>query len=564
MDRFRGRATSFAMKTMILFMLLNVSCAMASPKSAQKEFMQSFATPQMTFMSKAFEKTASNPHPSDSEGLLRFTPPTAPAAFSAACDPQNFETSLQATAVAAEKTALIQKYFQTCEKEVSYGNKSGWSNMFYSYKLDFDWRRNSLIEPVLFHLKNGKKLRGLLALKGDLKPRPLVILRVGIFAGTDSLVVEKGLAMQFFEQGASNVLILENTASAGYISRNPGFEAGGVYEGPQDLEVAALVRDPSQPLSRVVSSVHMVATSLGGHGMFFAAALDQRRGTHLIDSYVGLCPVVDLKKNLQRHLAPTFKGQLIDYLMSSQLAGLKPQLGKTEGDPSVPENVRGLFFAKALNFTNKTYETQRSMMVRSQEPFAQKASFWEASEPWSWFKDVRAPMTVITSTIDPLVPPAENAEVLPKLLPDSSSNLSSVNLERGLHCNFVATYRWQTISALVKGSLFNPATVFPAQTAETQTLSLSRVFPKEGSKIKFDGRVIDRDGVFIIPVRAQGGTLVRNAILRIPRSQVDFEFRNKELTRADMTMVTRWIHANVKLSLTGDTRSSAVVATWKH
>lgn len=518
--------------------------------------MRSFESAEILFVEKGRETVAAE---AGDKNLLAFSPQSRPSLYSAPCEPSAFEARLSKAMSAAEKTKEISSYFEKCEKELHFGNSSGWGNLVYTMGLDFDWTTNSFMNPVHVRLPGGSVLRGLIALRGDARPRPMVVVRSGVFAGIDEMGSEKYFLMQLFEQGHANVLILENDTASGYVRRNPGYQPGGVFEGAQNVFIAGLLRDPAQPLSKITSSVHFLGISLGGHGLFHAAALEARHGTRNIDSFLALCPVVDLHSELNRWILPTFRGTLIDTFISSQLAPIREQLRSMPEDSSAPPEIRQRLFKKALQLAEQTFQTRREFMAGLVTPAAQETDFWRASNVWPWFRNVTTPVTVVVAEPDVLVPATANGDRIANLVAGTSSNISVAKLKHGFHCSFPATYRWDAVAALLQGALLPP--VNAETTEETERIVLDDAFD-DPVTIHFDGHVTSKGLMLRVPVRLETKyTIRRNLVFEVDARRFDFTFHNSHLTAADRKMLARWMHKNVTFRYeAGKTYAEAVWA----
>ena len=120
-----------------------------------------------------------------------------------------------------------------------------------------------------------------------------MILRLGVFSNVEEFLPERFLLMQIFEQGLANVLVLENSTGADFIANNQRWTMGGYDEGLQNMQVVRMLRRSSAPLSQLISSVHLMGVSLGGHGVLFASLLNQYNGQpehQAIQSFTTFCP----------------------------------------------------------------------------------------------------------------------------------------------------------------------------------------------------------------------------------------------------------------------------------
>ncbi|MBX3039742.1 MAG: hypothetical protein KF789_03405 [Bdellovibrionaceae bacterium] len=449
------------------------------------------------------------------------------------------------------QSETIKTYVNRCRDELETGVTGRYQNAFQMLRLRFDDLPHPFMRRVDLHLPGDVKLHGLLALKGDLQTRPFVVLRLGIFGNIEEFFAESFVFRQLFEQGPFNMLVVESTTSKRYLANNPAFSLGGALEGPQNLQIARLLRDPKEPLSQLVETVHFVGMSLGGHGLFHVAALDSHQGgLPLINSHLGLCPVVRLRDTVYDAIRPGLEGTFVDAWFSHRTPALRvrvPELRK-EGWGTW-WRLQPFYWRTALDYAARSFPTAPGLTADIKLPSETK-SFWEASEPWAWFKDVKSPVLVMATRQDEIVPVDLNAQALVKELytKKSTEDVSVVVLDRGYHCTLPVAYHWDFTSALLNSSVLASTTKsFEVKTKDLEVGQL--VKPEDLGKMKTNVDVSwaeDRPFPMVkVWVQAPGG-LTTEVPVEIPRSDLDFRFLNPELSEAERTMGVAWLSRNLK------------------
>jgi hypothetical protein len=285
------------------------SYARATP-SPQQDFMRRFQTSRVQFPDESSpyaDKTAGQ-YPLLLRVLLQdvlsWSPTGEGRSVSAKCSPELWGARLQDPRVRVSvqlQGALIQKYLKDCKEEIETGVSSTSTSLTRMMTMSYQPQEHPFLHRVVFSLPGNIKLKGLLGLKGDLKKRPLIVLRLGIFANVEEFMPERAWLMMLFEQSPFNVLMVENMSGTDFIADNTRFSFGGYDEGIQNILLAQILKDPNEPLSRLVDSLHLFGVSLGGHGVLYASMLDELdspKGQPLYNSFFGMCPVVNLEKNI--------------------------------------------------------------------------------------------------------------------------------------------------------------------------------------------------------------------------------------------------------------------------
>jgi predicted alpha/beta-fold hydrolase len=328
-------------------------------------------------------------------------------------------------------------YLTRCDSELQSGTNDPIRNTYETMMIDLKPEQHPNVRFVMFHLPNGIQLKGLLALKGDQKKRPLILLRLGIFSNVREFFPERYLFMQMFEQSPFNLLILESASSTEFTLRNKILSLGGVDEGVQDIQISRLIQADSQPVSRFISSVHVMAVSFGGHGALFAALLNDISRDHPIRSVTTFCPLVHFKETFNFHLSQGMYFYLMEYWIRNRLRSLRDVM---------PDLDQENFVQSIFAHLEKNYNGAPSLDTNVTLPAGMSAftkNYWKANDFWPFFKQVKTPILILATEKDPIVPVGLNVETLLDGSTDvDKSNITSHIFQKGYHCSLPAAYDW--------------------------------------------------------------------------------------------------------------------------
>ncbi|MBX2988721.1 MAG: hypothetical protein KF802_12570 [Bdellovibrionaceae bacterium] len=553
-------------KALLIFVLCSAwghaANATEAPVTPQQAFTRSFASPRLEMLAEGspFLVPQRGTYPGWYRTLmtkvLAKNPDSMPKKHSPGCEPDDLQGALESAPSALERARRLDGLFQKCGSEWETGTKGPTANIFRLLRTRLDLDRHPFLQPVMLNLPGGVRLKGLLALKGDGKKRPLVILRLGIFSNVGDFMPERFLLMQLFEQGPANVLVLENSSGADFVANNAGLTLGGPEEALQNLQVARLLRDPQEPLSKLVGSLHLVGASLGGNGLFSTAALQNlQKGKAWIDSYFAFCPVVHLRDTLHHAIRSGAEGTLVDVWISRRLAGVRDRVSSLAAT-SVGTwwKLRPYYWPEALRFAEAAYPTAPGLREGLQVPPALDAPLWEAAEPWAWWQPSKAPFLVVATREDDIVPVELNAARLSAALGDRAGDLGLAVLREGFHCTLAAAYDWNVISALVNAGTLAGAPGRPPKRV-TFDMDLGQLMTAQDLK---DLRALTYEikwpagGESVeLKIHASAGGRTVDFGTTLPRNEFDFVFLNpgSMMTDAERFMLERWLHKNLRVEL---------------
>ncbi|WP_413558570.1 hypothetical protein [Bdellovibrio sp. HCB209] len=544
--------------------------------SPQQTFIEQFQSPRIWF------PATDNPILADApgrypgvlsflfEGILGWTPTGEGLAVSEKCKPSVWSTRLQDPRVSVSvqmQGALLQKYFQECGSELKTDDLGEMVNLRKYLAMRYEPREHPFMRRVVINLPGNVKLKGVLALKGDFKRRPLVVFRAGIFSSVEDFRTERGYMMMLFEQSPFNVLMLENLTSADFIANNNQFSFGGYDEGIQNILIAQLLRNSSEPISRVVDSIHFMGMSLGGPGVLFASLLNKYNSpahAPLIQSFFALCPVVNLQTTMESLTNGGARSAFIDLWGRRRLQGIEDKL------PRVSEHDSFKFLSKAVSEVVRTYHGGLSYISSVKLPPGMKdgENFWGLNNFWPYYTDVREPVMIWTTNHDFMVPFRINAQmIVNKSMKIDSRNMRVMEFPEGYHCTFPVAYDWKMTASLMSGYVLSHSPNF-----KMRSQSLNIEMTDEEWEGFFDGQTTatykadepGRKKNFVnleIEMKNSKGKK-KSFSFSLPLSEFDFRFLNQELSNSEKEMITRWVNQNVTVQIVNISNKPNLQISW--
>lgn len=333
--------------------------------------------------------------------------------------------------------------------------------------VNFDVSDASHFRQVWIEPKAGLKFRGLFGIHDFKKPRPLVIIRMGIYGNVDEFNAERFIAKAVYEDLDANFLVLENITSHAFIKNNKDVSFGGVDEGLQTFFVLNELAKSS--FAKQISSFHLIGLSLGGHGTFVTLLMDQFNGQKL-KSAVALCPVINLKETSESRFSPGVANAFVDMWNMNRLSEVYNRNKDSESFSGIWKTFFDLKprFTPAVNtIINKERKTPlltvndlTSLMGQVNWPkgfekhLTESKSFDELNNYWSLYQGVKTPLMIYTTPNDPLVPNELNSDrIFSARQAGDFTSMKYQKLETGIHCGLASAYKWSYIVQLMKKGL---------------------------------------------------------------------------------------------------------------
>lgn len=364
----------------------------------------------------------------------------------------------------------IHKIFKDCDSVVQKSFQNTLLGMIQSLSIKLDLKSHPYVSSVLFHLPKGTRVGGLLALKGGDKPRPLLIFRMGVFSNAHEFFAERSFFIQWFEQSGFNVLLLESSTGTDYVDRNLNFEFGGLEEGLQNIYIAKKLQDPTQPISKYISEIHLAGISFGGQGVMVANYINDLQEKPIIKSTIGICPLIDLPATFEKIQAGWMESQITNLWTKGRLKSLVQRNGWQKRKDILPA---------LLDQQEKKYKgVVGNDWPGIELPNFQFISYRTANDVKNWKLAQKTPLSILWTKNDLLVDPKINVRQIelaqskaedtnklstkpleaagPKADNGNSSNknlnlnMNFFEFQQGQHCSLAASYDWQYMTRLLQ------------------------------------------------------------------------------------------------------------------
>jgi hypothetical protein len=342
---------------------------------------------------------------------------------------------------------------------------------------------------------------------------------------------ERFFFYQLFERGLFNVLLVENMTGSDYIHFNRGaLNFGGIAESYQNIWLARTLQSPSQPLSRLVQSVHLVGLSLGGQGVLVSAWLARyQREPHLFSSYLGLCPLVNSTETFNHLFKESWLRFPLEFWARSRFSEIRDYY---------PELFKGFWGLprRLLSAVAENYKKPKAQTLGVVEPwFIQNQNdFYSLHELSKWDPTLRDPVWIWVTDADAIVPVRLNTDQLQLVQP--------VRISQGHHCSFPVAWDNRVLSTILEGHILGSTNFEPFE--KEVKVDVNPALNWELNNIKFhdDGQVVE------VELKADDKN-IRSFTLN--QSDLDFHFRSPQLSEHEKFMVRRWLSSNMRIRPNG-------------
>lgn len=388
----------------------------------------------------------------------------------------------------------IQSFFDRCKRSMVGMSSGRYKSILRLALIRYKMMNHPGIRSVLIQLPGGSVVRGLLALKPDARKRPLVIVKCGIMCNVDDAESLRFMLMHLYDESPFNILAVGNISGSDYQKDNGHFAMGGFFEGIQLIDLANWLR--SSTLKDKISSLHVLAVSLGGHGALYSSLYNSYIGNtpedRPIQSVVALCPVVDLAASmdyLYRRGNP-LKQKTFRLLSWRQMTKLLSYIPFLEGFAAQEEKRTTEVLINAMIYGAIDYFKQHSVLYPNwlPKPFEAvsvktETDYWRINNFLNFADLVKTPTYVIGSADDAVVPSHLNAFRLNSAAVENK-HIQLLKLNKGSHCAYSVTHGWNNMSTLYRSLILAHSPNFYQQVATQEaslSLSLNR---REQSRLK--------------------------------------------------------------------------------
>ncbi|MFZ4404962.1 MAG: hypothetical protein ACOYOK_12735 [Pseudobdellovibrionaceae bacterium] len=347
----------------------------------------------------------------------------------------------------------LQNYITSCEGVLNAGGSNNTADFFAAQAVKYDSHLHPWIQQVDIKLSSGAKVRGLLAIKPQKTPRPLVILQCGLFCSAND-DAGKAFFMSMVDETPFNILALGSSSSLDYLQAN-NFKTmvSGVIEGQSLLEISKKLLNAKSSLRSRISSIHLIGQSLGGQAVLSAGLMDseqkRRTGSSVISSVFAYCPVIDSH--------PTFYDR---------------ELALFSKTPKKATLINSYMDKGIKNFFTAGRSQDRFLPPFDETLTSSNEQYWRLHDFKNYSDKLSLPTMILESQNDPLV--IYNDNIGPFLQSGAlqrNTNLAVVITKTGNHCNQKESLGWKPVTYLLKQHVLLHSPEFAPQLKD-KTLSV--------------------------------------------------------------------------------------------
>jgi hypothetical protein len=513
--------------------------------------------------------------------IFKWDPDGKPKHLPEDCDPLLWQgRTLDKNLDSQAWTLELEEFVKRCSSQWETRWKGLLSNALGTVNLKLHPSRYPYGRHVIFHLPHHTELKGLLAMKPDGKKRPLLIFRTGIFSNTQEFYPERFLFFQLFEQSPFNVLVLESLSGSEYLKHNDSYSLGGFDEGLQQFLIAQKLQSPEEPLSKFIDSVHMMGMSLGGHGVLFAALLNQlnpgRDGKQVMQSALTFCPLLNMQETLDYHKSQGFSMDLMNYWASRRLQTARKKWPQLQDENFVPQffdliqkNYESPLVAENGRITGiKLPKEIENILAEIKRP---PDLFWQLNNYWPWYLKVQTPVLMFSTRKDPIVSWFINAGRLEDgRMKFENSNVKMLSFPQGYHCSFPVAYDWGAMATVFQTPIFKFSPTFKQESKEVRvplSVSVLKFLSEKKTVLNLKFEIEEQTAALFTTVRFDPETgsafwswwKSPRMTAQLPLSEMEFPIDQVVRSKDEVSLLRRWAYQNVHAKVDG----SDLVFSWK-
>lgn len=433
---------------------------------------------------------------------------------------------------------LTQNYLKKCEQALRL-TTWGWPESFYrTMFIRIKVSEHPFMRKVFLRLPNGYQQPGLLALKDTQVRRPLIIFRAGVFGNSIDIQAERHLVMQLFEQAPFNLLFLDSLTSPETVMWNQKYSFGGLDEGLQNYQIAQQLLRPEEPMSKLISGIHLLGVSMGGHSVMMGMILNQFN-PKVFKSAMAFCPLIEFKQTFDKHRSTYVGYFFMNFWAYFRLGNLRDR---------IPNLSLTRFLTDTFKHISQNYHgplTDNGGVQFPNDPAFSVKNFDQGNDIAHLIPLIQEPVTVFSTQQDSLVPFHINFASLKQQAQDKP-NFNLVDLPMGYHCTFPGSYDWDQFSAMVRDQfLLQEKSLGDRQEMMAMSLPATTDEIPENTDLTFTATV-GSDYLLVQLKNRTGQTLTS----RIPIEQLDWATSRWIRTETEARALIRWsrTHFSVKRS----------------
>ena len=347
----------------------------------------------------------------------------------------------------AEYFKILKEYFGRCQKSLSRNSLKGVVSLAKFGLYDYSFLQHPQVSKIFIPLSNGTKVPALVALKQDSRPRPLVVMKCGVFCSATQTPSTRNYMIHLFDQAPFNLVILANQTGFDYLYTNSSLSLGGWAEGFEALQAGKWLKEKWEHKDRI-SSMHLMGMSLGGNAAVFGASYNDLYpmddGKRVYNSVAAICPVISLRPTLEHLFESKAVGTIFNKFTRKQFTNARAYL------TDVPDMLADDKFPKKNDMPEFIGELASTSLQR-RGIASTTPNFFKQNNFWNLKQKVETPLFVWASKDDVVVNNKINAQVMEHdEYYEKASNVGVLNLNYGSHCAFGAAYGFEASAVVLR------------------------------------------------------------------------------------------------------------------
>ncbi|WP_413575614.1 alpha/beta hydrolase family protein [Bdellovibrio sp. HCB290] len=383
------------------------------------------------------------------------------------CDPKFFEDKLLSVQRSPHEHAkLIKQYMQSCQSELAHNSPKGLLSLAKMALDEYRFFKHPQVKTLNIPLENGVIVPAIVGLKKDPRPRPLVVMKCGVFCGADQNAFMKTFLIQLFDLSPYNVVLLANQTGLDYLKVNGHFSLGGWSEGYESLIAGKWLREKWEHRDRI-SSMHLMGMSLGGNAAVYGAAFNDIyptfNGQKVFSSATAICPVISLKPTLENLYNNNLVGPVFNLMTRSQFRAARKYL------TDIPDMIADDRLPGRKHMPAYLGEMATTSMQRRGVASTTPAEFFHDNNFWNIPHKIQTPLMVWGSKDDNVVSNKLNTQVFEfDEYYEKAANVGVINVNYGNHCAFSAAYGYQTAAMVLRSFVLSNSPEFAGSYKRTE------------------------------------------------------------------------------------------------
>ncbi|MFM6927296.1 MAG: alpha/beta hydrolase family protein [Bdellovibrio sp.] len=364
------------------------------------------------------------------------------------CEPQVFEDEvLSKKRTTDEYFKILKEYFGRCQKSLSRYSLKGTRALAKFGLYEYPFLQHPQVSKIFIPLSNGTKVPALVALKQDSRPRPLVVMKCGVFCSATQTPSTRNYVMHLFDQAPFNLVILANQTGFDYLYTNSSLSLGGWAEGFEALQAGKWLKEKWEHKDRI-SSMHLMGMSLGGNAAVFGASYNDLYpmddGKKVYNSVAAICPVISLRPTLEHLFDSKFVGTIFNRMARKQFVNARGYL------TDVPDMLSDDKFPKK-NGMPEFIGDLASTSLQRRGIASTTTNFFKNNNFWNLKNKVQTPLFVWASKDDVVVNNQLNGQVMEHdEYYGKAANVGVLNMNYGSHCAFGAAYGFEASAVVLR------------------------------------------------------------------------------------------------------------------